>query len=225
MDSAFLIVIVVVLVLICLIGCAIAVPILLRRRESGRWAAWARENGWTYEAKRPDMVAILVTAIHPQNYEARHVLSRPHRGRWVFTYEHVERLPGSAGNAAHYSRAVAVSLPVPVPKVDIGDGSMKGLADFMGTTVAATGHPRFDALYRVRTADEDFARAVLTPQAMDRLIDRHARSRPPVRLNGHYIATAEDGHLAPEQALQEADELIDLLEAIPQQVWDSAART
>ncbi|MDT0302476.1 hypothetical protein [Streptomonospora wellingtoniae] len=100
---------------------------------------------------------------------------------------------------------------------------MQDMIDLAGSSILETGHPRFDAAYRVTAADEGFARAVLTTEVMDRLLARHAQGRPPVRLNGHHLAAAEDGLLQPEEALGGADELIDLLEAVPRRVWDGGA--
>ncbi|GAA4938148.1 hypothetical protein GCM10023224_19200 [Streptomonospora halophila] len=205
---------------------------ILRSRKAAQWSEWARENGWEYAEDRPDMIGILATALNPQRYKVQHVLSRTYRGRWVFTYEHLERVPhrSDGSHGTRYRRAVAVTLPAPAPKLGIGPEtgaiSMEDVLDLAGSSILDMGRPSFDAACRVTAADEDFARAVLTPEVMDRLLARHEQGRPPVRFNGHYLAAAEEGRLQPDEALRVADELIDLLEAVPGQVWHGgAART
>ncbi|MDT0302477.1 hypothetical protein [Streptomonospora wellingtoniae] len=120
-----------VVAIIAVLGIAVlafVLPRMLHKRKGAQWSDWARENGWDYAEIRPDMIGNLSTVLNPQHYKVQHVLSRTHRGRWVFTYEHLQTVrPGSRdNNTTRYRRVVAVTLPAPAPKLDIGveTGSM-----------------------------------------------------------------------------------------------------
>lgn len=186
---------------------------------------WARERGWGFDRERPELVdrfAGVPFKEGPSNAKAVHVLSAEHRGRRVLAYEYSYTSSGEDGRGAtavhRFSIVAVVTPPTPVLEVYVEHVgcAVSGGPDVHGLRL---GDGSFDEVFGVCCDDDVFAAAVLNPPMRAWLLER-PEERAPFRFIGDYLLTWGEGGLEPDGVVASADVLIDLLERVPDQVWD-----
>ncbi|WP_306368479.1 hypothetical protein [Nocardiopsis sp. CC223A] len=199
---------------------------LPERRHCERLAGWARDNGWSYDRERPELVDRFEG--HPfverrSNARTRHVLCAGLRGYRVMAYEYsytASRHDGrDTATTGHAHTVVAVSLPGPAPVLEVrarGAGHLR--SEIAGVCDVRVGDAAFDGAFSVAAADEDFARTVLDERVRAHLSG--ADGAPvPFRFSGTHLLTWQDGALDPDRAAERARALLDLLERVPRAAW------
>jgi hypothetical protein len=217
---------VVVLVAVAVIASRVvgAVP---ERRHCERLAGRARENGWSYDRERPELVDRFEG--HPfverrSNAHARHVLCARLGGHAVMAYEYsyaASHHDGrGTGTTEHVHTVVAVALPRPVPVLEVRarDAGLlrSGVA---GVHDVRVGEAAFDGAFRVAAADEDFARRALDEGVRAHLLGAGSGAPVPFRFTGTHLLTWQDRALDPDRAAERARALLEVLELVPAAVW------
>ncbi|MEV5837761.1 hypothetical protein [Nocardia sp. NPDC052112] len=201
MDGAALAVLVIVLALVMgmpIMLIAVALPLAVRaeRRRKGVLWQWAARHGWSYAEHS---WAQWVSRLPGGGRRALGVtLSGMVGGRWVTVAEHSYTTTSSSGDSTstqtHHYLAVVVVLDRPLPSVAVtGRGAMSkfGRALF-GDKPTATGNAEFDARFRIKSADPNFARWLVSKP----LIDAHlAGIVPDWSLVGQDLLTYRPGRL------------------------------
>ncbi|QBI52067.1 hypothetical protein [Streptomonospora litoralis] len=209
-------------------------PRIRYRLRGRRFAAWAQRHGWRYTERSSGLLGTLFPALPPgmaEHHRLLHVLTGTHRSRSVVACDHLEpNLMTAPGNTErkHLGRVVAVAIQDSTPLLDIRDRNepyRSAPPDTVGLDEISTGDRRFDGAFRVSTSDAVFARAVLTPEMTARLLTRSAVRLVPLRFTGDHLMSVQPRRLAPDRVRSIADDLIDILEAVPGSAWEVAPRT
>lgn len=197
------------------------------RRHRERLAGWARENGWSYDRERPELVDRFEGQPFVErrsNARTRHVLCTRLRGHRVMAYEYSYTASHHEGRdtatTGHVHTVVAVVLPGPVPVLEVaprGDGDPRpAAAEAHGARV---GDAAFDGAFRVAAADADFAHRVLDERVRAHLLASGGGAVVPFRFARTHLLAWEEGALDPDRAAERARALLDLLERVPEAAW------
>ena len=195
-----------------------------RRRHHARLARWARQEGWTYVARKDGWVDVWSGRPFARGWfpQARSVMAGsfgPHRAI-VFEYSH--RDDRRYHFRVHYS-VHALALPARLPSTHL---SAEGVGDrasaLIGLQDIELESDEFNRAYRVRSEDHRFASDLLNPRTMEMLL---RCGGPDVRIGAGYIVLVTDGPLDPTSVYGALTVLATMLENLPDYVWsDRGAR-
>lgn len=196
-------------VLVIVIALFIGVPVVLitvavraeRRRKRALWQ-WATQHGWMFAEHS---WAQWVSRLPGGGRRALGVtMSSMLGGRWVTVAEHSYTTTTSSGDSTttqtHHYIAVVVVLDRPLPAVAVtGRGAMSKVGRaLLGDRPTATGYAGFDARFRIKSADPNFARWLVGKP----LIDAHlAGVVPDWSLVGQELLTYRPGRLRDPNAI------------------------
>jgi hypothetical protein len=202
-------------------GWAFGLPLLLQPRKNARVRAWAERRGWRYQAFAP-RERLRGFAIFSQGFMsvAVNLISGTHRGHRVKAFSYRTTSGGGSKSELHRYEVVAVALGTRVPMLQLHPLPWwRRLLRLGGDhSDLRTGHPVFDARFRVETRDPEFARAVLGGGVVEWLASDRRAAAQPLRFSDDELLTWRSGWLSPDRALEAADFLIDLVERIPAEV-------
>ncbi|MDA2808689.1 hypothetical protein [Nocardiopsis suaedae] len=182
---------------------------------------WAGHNGWRYEEKRSELVGGFRGTPFRRGGEAVHVLVGSHRGLRVLQYEY--GFTSFAGDMVlrRAFRITVVPTPVAMPVVEAEDDrTWRAIQHLAGTHAVGFDDEEFNAAYRVAASDEDFARAVLTPDIRAWLAGLSPEARHPFRFADGHVVCWESAPMAYEPDFQAVNFLADLCEQLPSEVWE-----
>ncbi|MBK5306331.1 MAG: hypothetical protein JJD92_06550 [Frankiaceae bacterium] len=213
------------------IALVIVVAVLGYRAEQKRramLAAFALSNGWTYVAYDESWCDRFTGSPFGEgdNRKAGNVLQGRHGDYDMVAFEysyqtHSTDSKGRRSTTTHRYAVCAVSLPAPLPGLELAPESMfSRLAGHLGFSDVELESEDFNRRYRVTAGDPKFAYDVLHPRTMQALL-----SRPPLHMRLLYLDALcwEDGRLNPVDLLARLSTLELLVAGIPSYVWSDRA--
>jgi hypothetical protein len=197
------------------------------------WAELSRvaaERGWTYE-QRARGQATEYCGVGPMpgsgsNLSAWHYITGEFRGRSFKCFEHHYNSPISGSQPGERKRPTIetlfmVTAPGSGPSLEILRPSMSDvLLDRRSRMML--GVSEFDDRYRIVTADENFARNVLSDTMVSFLLTDPRAKKSPLQLRNDGLFTWYTGTLSPGTLEDNLNYLCDALDRIPAQAWTTA---
>ena len=199
----------------------VVIGVLLDRRRQRALQAWARANGWTYEAARADLIHLqrgfpfgqgrrrTATEVLRGSYDALPALS--FRYRWT---------TGTGKSRTEHSvHVVAVPMPAFLATLEVTpEGVGARLAKAFGAQDIQFESEDFNRAFRIAAGDLAFAHAVLAPRLMEYLL-RPDAARSPWRIEGPWIVSWETGGTNTAVLGRRLAQLAAVVRAIPRHVW------
>jgi len=197
------------------------------REHQAGMLAWAAQNGLTYAPSDPSLVTAWKGEPFIGGRTARAldvVTGHTARGRFFcsFVYEYVV----STGKSSTTIReaVLVVRLPAVLPDLLVTpEGLGDRIAKRFGGQDITCGSDAFDKAYRVRAADEDYARALLGPVVTDWLLGP-GQPLAPWRVAGPDLLSWRRMELAPEQILSGVALIDALIDQLPRDMWGRYGR-
>jgi hypothetical protein len=200
------------------------------KRRTAALQAFAAQRGWHWQPTEPELARRwhgypFGTGSRPT---VGHVLSGAHRGRPVLMFEYSYQTSssdsdGKSSTTTHRYAVCAVRLPAPLPGLEVARHSfLHRVAGITGRRDIQFADPAFNKAFRVRSADEHVARAVVNDRTIGILM-----SRPPVpwRIESDEILCWALGAVDAVKTMPQLDMLVDLVEAIPPDFWSARPAT
>ncbi|WP_405610521.1 hypothetical protein [Streptomyces sp. NBC_01508] len=197
------------------------------------WAALPRvaaDRGWTYE-QRARGRATEYCGVGPMpgsgsNLSAWHYITGEFRGRSFKCFEHRYNSPISGDTQGGRKRPTIeaifmVTAPGPGPSLEILRPSMFNVMLDRRSSMPL-GAAEFDDTYRVVTADEAFARNVLSDTMVSFLLTDERAKKSPLQVRGDELFTWYTGAISPQSLEDNLNYLCDALDRIPTQAWTAA---
>lgn len=223
-----------IITLLFLPACVLLATVLTRRGAKARkkrareTATWAARNGWRYRPEvRSAAAAFEGEPFSGNSGESREVLEGSHRGHDALVFRDSHSIQGADGHAKqHTFHVAALTVPAAAPLLEVkGRGLGDGMLAAVAGRASTTGDDAFDRIFQVSATDDEFARAVLTPQVRSWLIGLPLAWKLPFRFTNDRVlcwdrAVAAGG----EPLLSTADFLAGLLDRVPGEAWDRAQR-
>ncbi|WAL64242.1 hypothetical protein ORV05_25135 [Amycolatopsis cynarae] len=189
------------------------------------------KRGWIYE-ERNDSYADVFNAqpafklrnpleplvAPPEALGARHVITGVHRGRPFLIAEFDVRHKGQRFPTG----AVWMRLPEGRPPLTVRQviRAQSRIRSAIGQRDMQLGHPGFDERFEITTESEPFARAVLTPQVVNFLMNAPRQVTGFAVYGDHFdLHDIIDDHRDPAELVPALDLRCDLLDLIPASVW------
>jgi hypothetical protein len=190
-------------------------------RDRARIALFAAVRGWDYRARDDDLPArFSVFPFTPgRGGTAVNVLEGPHRFHDCATFTFVVRKP-----AVQLYQVTLIELGASPPSLELlPEDLVAAITKVVGGQDLTVGNPNFDDHWRIVSRDAAFVRRVLNPQLQRRLARRDTRGMP-VAIDGGAVLTWQAGPIGVRRLSRRLDALIDVVEAIPEEVWTSPSR-
>ncbi|MDR1825541.1 MAG: hypothetical protein LBR27_09510 [Bifidobacteriaceae bacterium] len=193
------------------------------QRDADQLAAWAAAHGWTYEAERPDLFERWRNRVNWEtgaDQRVKNYISGHYRDRVVAACEYTfyDRDPDGGGGTVHVT-VCALPLPMTLPGLRLYPESIVStVARKLGVHDIEIGPAEFDQAWSVRSDDEAFAKAVLTPP-LQQILMASDFPRRSFSLAGSDLVVWRRGKPDPEALGPLFDALIAIADAIPGWVW------
>ncbi|WP_052745581.1 type III secretion system chaperone family protein [Allosalinactinospora lopnorensis] len=220
-----------ILVFVVVAVVALSVSTWLHRRKVAALTEWARQRGWQYTEKRPDLVNRFSGAPFGRGRGRRvqHVLSGTHRGHRVLAFEYRYTTRSGSGedssSRTHHHQITAIPLPAARPTLEVSREHFgHKLLEFVGIHDLRLPNERFNAAFRIRTENDQFAHDVLHPHMTEWMLTDERIRNLTLRFNGDHLLAWQRGKFDSDNAARAADYLIDVLERVPAHVWAQAPR-
>ena len=190
-------------------------------KDRRRMALYAAVRGW--EFRRGDEELVRRFRVYPFTPgiggTAVNVLTGPYRFHTGTTFTYVIGRP-----VPQMYQVTFVELGARVPTFELlPEDLLATVARLTGGQDIVVGSPPFDDYWRVVSDDEDFVRRVLQPRLRRRLARRSTRGMP-IAVDAGAVLTWRAGAAGMWGLSRRLDVLIDVAEAIPEDVWKRSAR-
>ncbi|WP_370290336.1 hypothetical protein [Nocardioides sp.] len=206
--------------------CFAAVPVLIvvglrnakKRRES--IAAWARDREWEYRPSDHALVDRFQGAPFGRGSgrRATNVVLGRYLGRDFTAFDYHWTTGSGDDSTSHGATVLALHLGVHAPELAVGPTTtLRRWVDGLTGRDIEIGDPAFDQAFTVHSSSPEFARDVLLSEVRDVM-----RAFPTLswRITGDSILAVRPGGAAIALLEQQLQAMSDLLDRIPQHVWD-----
>lgn len=221
------------IVLIVLGACFLA-PMLIGRRKLGRWQAssWGTLQSKGLVAAPSDQSLASRWPGEPfdegtRSREVGEVYAGHYRGHDVVVFDFVAGKPGPKGSTLHVPYVVyTLRLPATLPSISVRRVMLPRMRHWLRGLRRSTpqaGDEQFDSDFTVECDDDRFAAALLQP-AVRRKLDEWTRTAS-YRIHGDTLLLWRGGVTDPRWMATFLDVLVDVADAIPEQVWAPYGRT
>ena len=117
-----------------------------------------------------------------------------------------------------------VELEAHPPSIELlPEDLVSAIAKVAGGQDLIVGDPNFDDHWRIVSGDAAFVSRLLNPQLQRRLRRRDTRGMP-LAIDAGAVLTWKAGPIGVHRLSRRLDALIDVVEAIPEDVWTSSSR-
>ncbi|ADG75858.1 hypothetical protein Cfla_2975 [Cellulomonas flavigena DSM 20109] len=210
-----------VLVLVGLMFVVVKVANHVQDRRHQRLADWGRLNGWHYE--RYDSSLLRLQSGTPFDagdaHSASEVLDRPWQGRHAVSFTYTWVVGSGKNRQTKHAHVVALHLPARLPRLEVTpEGLGAAVIKLVGGKDLQLELEEFNREYRVSSADERTAHAVLHPRLMERLLREDSRGLP-WRLEGRWLLTWDRGRTDVDRIAARLMLLGAIADAVPRHVW------
>ncbi len=204
--------------LLVLLACGAAIGAIVVSRLARRMKKDAGELGWVYRREGTPVPLGAISGFPFQGLasgDVEHEISGQWRGADARAFI-LHSIPH--GFSGRFSvTMMGISTPTPLVEIHPRTNFQR---NFDGSTDVTTGSPEFDKRWRVMSRDPQFARALLTPALMERLLaDRSAEI--PIAIENSVIFTWSPVHRAARRDIRTS---LDLLTDVAIIVADAAGR-
>ncbi|MFC4333682.1 hypothetical protein [Salininema proteolyticum] len=190
----------------------------LRQKKIREYRAWAAQYGYHYEPS-DNSVVNFSTGDPFQEGRGRtgqDVFRGQYRGMHVIFFQYNYTTGSGKNSETHYNQVVAIGLPAPRPRLDIGhEGwfSRKFQKDIDFENQA------FNDRYRIMSENRRFAFDIIHARTMEWMMaDQRALSNQ-WRFEGPWLMTWRAGELNLQEVFPYLDFLIDVYAQVPRFVW------
>lgn len=190
-------------------------------KDRARIALFAAVRGWDYRARDTEIPArFSVFPFSPgRGGIAANVLTGAHRFHECATFTYVVRRP-----ATQLYQVTLVELDAHPPSLELlPEDLVAAITKVAGGQDLTVGNPNFDDHWRIVSGDAAFVRRMFNPQLQRRLARRDTRGMP-FAIDAGAILTWRAGPIGVRRLSRRLDALIDVVEAIPEDVWTSSSR-
>lgn len=190
-------------------------------RDRGRMTLFAAVQGWSFRARDEAYERRFSTFPFGSGFggAARNALTGTYRFHTCTTFTYVIGRP-----APQVYQVTLVELEADVPPFALlPEDLAASIAKFMGGQDIVLGSPDFDDRWRIVSEHEDLVRAVFGPR-LRRRMERHAMRGMPIVVDAGAVLTWRAGSRGIRRLSRRLDILVDVAEAIPEDVWRRSAR-
>lgn len=190
----------------------------VEKRRRARFAAWAAENGWTYEpgddSGRPSRYARFKPFGLGHSRRAQHVLHRRLDDVDVEVFEYQYTVQTGKHSQTYVFTVAAGTMPLDGHGLVVKTEHLgHKLVDALGGEDIDVEHDEFSRRFWVQCQDRRFAYDILHPPMIDFLLARGARWT--WQWGGHKLVLHAPGRIKPERAAAMASDLLTFRKTLP----------
>ncbi|MDN5725105.1 MAG: hypothetical protein L0G99_04115 [Propionibacteriales bacterium] len=217
------IMIVVGMVAIVLVGIvAFAVSQHARQERISAMRAFADKQRWDYVEQDDSYAKKWPGPPFSNGGTAQDLISGEHRGRRFLAFTHTYTTSSYNGTTTttqtHVHAVHTLTLPERVPMLSVGAEGIFGgkVAEAFGFARVDVGDSDFDEMFKVKSEDPAFARAVLGAKLVE-----HLKSTGPWewRFADDTMISIDKGKLEPETITAHLDRMIEVLDRVDERIW------